>query len=137
MKLETTLEQQEEEWGKRYKDVERERDLWKKAVKIEQIKNQRLLDHANKKQQEIQRMFQRKYESNQQGGGGGQKSSNPRQFINQPYMNQTNQQRHERATTVGPISHKSPRDFLQASNSLTSVQKRNATKSLVDFFGMC
>ncbi len=60
MKLEATLERQEDEWGRKCKDIEKERDLWKRAVKVEQIKNQRLLDHANKKQQEIQRMFQRK-----------------------------------------------------------------------------
>ena len=60
MKLEATLELQEDEWGLRCKEVEKERDQWKKAVRVEQMKNQRLLDHANRKQQEIQRMFQRK-----------------------------------------------------------------------------
>ena len=46
-------------------------------------------------------------------------------------------QRHasDRNTSI-TIRHKSPHEILEASGSIKMVRERNATKSLLDFFGM-
>mmetsp|Transcript_4852 Transcript_4852/g.5382 ORF Transcript_4852/g.5382 Transcript_4852/m.5382 type:complete len:534 (-) Transcript_4852:1040-2641(-) len=129
MKLEATLERQEGEWAVRCLELEKERDQWKKMVQAEQTKNERLLNFMNKKEQEIQRMIRRKYEPNQQGN---QKASNPRALTDRPIANQ----RQALDKCSGPISHKSPHDFLQASSSVKAAQERQAKKSLFDFFGL-
>jgi len=63
MELEATLEQREKEWASRCEGLERERDSWKKTVETERTKNERLLDLVYRKDKEIHRMIQRKYDS--------------------------------------------------------------------------
>lgn len=58
--LETTLEQREREWAAKFKELESDRDHWKKIVELEQAKNAKLVHQVVRKDQDIHRMLQRK-----------------------------------------------------------------------------
>lgn len=58
--LESTLEQREREWAAKFKELETDRDHWKKIVEMEQSKNAKLIHQVVRKDQDIHRMLQRK-----------------------------------------------------------------------------
>lgn len=60
MQLETTLEQREREWAARFHQLQSDRDRWKCEVDKEKEKNAKLYDQVVRKDQDIQRMLQRK-----------------------------------------------------------------------------
>ncbi|CAB9506069.1 GCC2 and GCC3 [Seminavis robusta] len=62
MRLEATLEQHELAWNERYSKLEKERDHWKEVVQLEQTKNSRLIEQVVRKEKDIQKMLQRKYD---------------------------------------------------------------------------
>lgn len=60
MDLERTLEDQEREWAEQAQELEEERDGWKTRFEKEEEKNQHLRMQMGRKDQDIQRMLQRK-----------------------------------------------------------------------------
>eukprot|EP00536_Pseudo-nitzschia_multiseries_P006686 jgi/Psemu1/255590/estExt_Genewise1Plus.C_1450076 len=68
--LEATLEQRERDWTIRYHTLEKDRDHWKNEVSQEQGKNSRLRDQVVRKDQDIHRMLQRKYDNQRESVTG-------------------------------------------------------------------
>ena len=60
LELETTLEDRERVWMEQIRELEKDRDQWKELVNVERVKNAALMDHLVRKDQDIQRMLQRK-----------------------------------------------------------------------------
>jgi len=58
--LEGTLEERERQCNDKYASLEKDRDHWKEVVQIEQTKNSRLIEQVVRKDQDIQKMLQRK-----------------------------------------------------------------------------
>ena len=60
LQLEATLEERERQWNVRFAELQKDRDHWKEVVQIEQNKNSRLIEQVVRKDQDIQKMLQRK-----------------------------------------------------------------------------
>jgi hypothetical protein len=60
LELEATLEDRERTWMGQIRELEKDRDQWKELVSAERAKNAALMDHLVRKDQDIQRMLQRK-----------------------------------------------------------------------------
>ena len=60
LELETTVEDRERLWIEQIRELEKDRDQWKELVNAERAKNAALMDHLVRKDQDIQRMLQRK-----------------------------------------------------------------------------
>ena len=60
LELEKTLEDRERTWAEEIHEIEQERDQQKDLVTAERSKNGRLMDQVVRKDQDIQRMLQRK-----------------------------------------------------------------------------
>lgn len=164
LELEQTLEREEQMWASRFNTLEKERDQWKEAVQSERTKNERLLDLVYRKDKEIHRMIQRKYDSskNSQLGGHGHSQREPQKPGGRgPERNVSGQNLGDRkpqavdrnatdygASTSAPIfperatssalqvQNKSPHDILNENGSVEVVRERNVTNNLLDFFGM-
>eukprot|EP00559_Dactyliosolen_fragilissimus_P000875 CAMPEP_0184868608 /NCGR_PEP_ID=MMETSP0580-20130426/31061_1 /TAXON_ID=1118495 /ORGANISM="Dactyliosolen fragilissimus" /LENGTH=244 /DNA_ID=CAMNT_0027369611 /DNA_START=460 /DNA_END=1194 /DNA_ORIENTATION=+ len=139
LRLETTLEMQEREWAQKCEKLEQERDEGLREVQIEQTKNERLLDLVNTQNKEIHRMFQRKYD-NTQGSGLGNRDQAQRSTSNQRNQSDRNAVHGHRnvneKSNLNTMTHRSPYAILEASGNMKAVRERNATKSLLDFFGL-
>lgn len=133
--LEATLEDRERQWSEKYAKLEKDRDHWKEVVQIEQTKNSRLIEQVVRKDQDIQKMLQRKYDQpradghlsqatvrNYRGGGG-----NERERIGTP---------NSAARSPSLDQHKSPHEILAANGSAEAVRVRNVAHTLLDFFYM-
>lgn len=60
LQLEATLEERERQWNEKFASLQKDRDHWKEVVHIEQNKNSRLIEQVVRKDQDIQKMLQRK-----------------------------------------------------------------------------
>mmetsp|Transcript_49202 Transcript_49202/g.138365 ORF Transcript_49202/g.138365 Transcript_49202/m.138365 type:complete len:225 (+) Transcript_49202:293-967(+) len=147
--LETTLEQREREWASKFKELESDRDHWKDIVKQEKSKNAKLIHQVYRKDQDIQKMLQRKYDkkgdspsssnasirnvrhliSERPGTTGGSQASN-----NETLANNNNNNRSSSANDQQ--RYKSPHEILAASGSMEAVQIRNVQNALTDFFAL-
>lgn len=160
--LEQTLERREVDWQAESNALKQERDRWRDSVQSEQVKNERLLDLVYRKDKEIQRMIQRKYDT---AGGQhhdhghhplGHKSSRhitrrpvserAAADINSHHFTDTERrfvaQQQQIQGTGGQLETSaasqfwSPQEILATSGSVEAVRERNVTNSLLDFFGM-
>lgn len=132
--LEATLERRERSWTMKYHDLEKDRDQWKNVVSQEQAKNARLFDQVVRKDQDIHRMLQRKYD-NQRESVSGQPIRNMRHNDRQsqnasprPSNQDPPQQR------LGMELNKSPHEILATTGSMETVRIRNVKTLLGDFF---
>lgn len=140
IELETTLETREKEWAVRCDALESERDQWKKTVEDERVKNERLLDLVYRKDKEIHRMIQRKYDSaknlQQHGGFGHTHSHRSDHSSKRNVSSDKHNEKHSSDHSLAPDRHKSPHEILAQSGNVEAVRERNVTNSLLDFFGM-
>lgn len=125
-KLEKTLEERANHWSLKLQKLGEERDQLKKAVLNEQATNSKLRDQVKRKDQDIQKMLQRKYDKKESQialpmrGGRFAVGSQPPTDLTQ------------RAAR----SFKSPHEILAASGSMERVRQREAENLLMDFFAL-
>mmetsp|Transcript_3752 Transcript_3752/g.5690 ORF Transcript_3752/g.5690 Transcript_3752/m.5690 type:complete len:620 (-) Transcript_3752:774-2633(-) len=148
MELEQTLEKRERMWADRCDSVEKERDQWKSMVQVERKRNERLLDQVYRKDKEIHRMIQRKYDSERHPPHGhSHHNSESFRTMKRAVNERGAPQQPPHSSNVKPpsvvggekthtIHHRSPQEILAASGSVEAVRERNVTNSLLDFFGM-
>lgn len=134
--LESTLEERERQWQEKFATLEKDRDHWKEVVQIEQNKNSRLIEQVVRKDQDIQKMLQRKYDQPRDG------HFNHQSTVRNLRPHGAGHDR-ERSGTSGPASrspsvdqHKSPHEILAANGSAEAVRARNVAHTLLDFFNM-
>ena len=77
MTLESELTAMERQWSMRYSELETERDAWKGAVEAERRRSSGLRDQISRKDRELHRMLQRKYDGGRDIRAGSQMGSNP------------------------------------------------------------
>jgi hypothetical protein len=128
--LEATLERRERDWTIKYHKLEKDRDDWKNEVSQEQAKNARLRDQVVRKDQDIHRMLQRKYD-NQRESGSGQPIRNVRHNERQGQGSSPRQTHHNHDTL-----NKSPHEILATTGSMETVRIRNVKAVLADFFAL-
>jgi len=134
IQLEATLENQQGHWAERCRRLETERDEWKEMVNKEQAKNDKLLGFVKRKEKEILKMIQRKYEPNQRPTS---RSNTNVPIANQPRINHEAQQQQSMMVGGDPLAYlRSPREMLEANASMQAVRETNATRNLLDFFGL-
>lgn len=131
LELEKTLEDRERTWAEEIHEIEQERDQQKDLVTAERSKNGRLMDQVVRKDQDIQRMLQRKYD-HQRNDGLGSSIRNARGPSKSPVA--TNG--HHGDSPTLRHDHKSPHDLLNASGSSEAVRERIVSNALMDFFGL-
>lgn len=149
MELEERLELQERTWEAKCSDLEKERDQWKEDVLSERVKNERLLEQLNRKDQDIHRMLQRRFDAGHGHVHGhmhhnSRRIPSERNIRNQPHsesnkVNSTNSSPSAPNRSGGEhraVQHRSPHEILAASGTVEAVRERNVTNSLLDFFGM-
>jgi hypothetical protein len=125
LELEGTLEDKEDVWAEKCRQLEQVRDENMKALQAEKTTNRKLWDLVYAKEKEIQRAYQRKYDGpSQQGNRPGPPQRGPSDKSAGTPRN------------VGLNSHRSPHDFLEARGSPQTVQERTAMKTLQGFFGL-
>eukprot|EP00428_Durinskia_dybowskii_P068938 CAMPEP_0170395542 /NCGR_PEP_ID=MMETSP0117_2-20130122/21834_1 /TAXON_ID=400756 /ORGANISM="Durinskia baltica, Strain CSIRO CS-38" /LENGTH=226 /DNA_ID=CAMNT_0010651859 /DNA_START=79 /DNA_END=761 /DNA_ORIENTATION=+ len=158
--LETTLEQREREWASKFKELELDRDHWKDIVKQEKAKNAKLIHQVVRKDQDIHRMLQRKYDrkgdspngphssvstrnvrqlSSERPAGPGQlfdeRPAGPGQLqVGSDGQSITNS--NYRAGVGEQQQYKSPHEILAASGSMEAVRIRNVQNLLTEFFAL-
>ncbi|KAG7364236.1 hypothetical protein IV203_037438 [Nitzschia inconspicua] len=132
--LESTLEQREREWAMKFRGLQEDRDQLKAEVEKEKEKNAKLLDQVNRKDQDIHRMLQRKYD-NQRDAGGGQsiRANRIHNTINSSERHGTPPRDVPEGTPPQQFN-KSPHEILAASGSMETVRIRNVQNLLNDFF---
>lgn len=131
LEMESQLEDLNSNWVNKCGDLEEERDAWAKRCGAERGRNERLSDLVNRKDKEIQRMIQRKYDSKNQGHGHGHSN-------HKNARTGSSQQGHSRTHTSTPamMQGMSPHDLLVQRGTRDAIRNRNAFHSLSDFFGM-
>lgn len=130
--LESTLERRERDWAMKYLELEKDRDQWKTNVSQEQTKNARLIDQVVRKDQDIHRMLQRKYD-NQRESGTGHSIRNVRHSERQVTPPRTTQHQ-DPPQRYGLDLNKSPHEILATTGSMETVRIRNVKNLLADFF---
>jgi len=135
MGLEAEIGALDRGWGERFRELEEERDAWRGTVQSEQRKNNHLREQVYRKDKELHRMLQRKYD-----GGTGNPSGRPPVTAGRPPTNSTAVDR-MRGESVGRDvrggeSHKSPQDLLAAREKGGEVKEQRALRGLFDFFGL-
>lgn len=140
VQLEATLEHREREWATKFRELEADRDHWKEIVKVERTKNARLIDQVVRKDQDIHRMLQRKYDKKGDSPSSTHPIRNVRQLVNdrpsavvqQQGVHDSNSSSHRK----GEQQFKSPHQILAASGSMEAVRTRNVQNLLRDFFAL-
>mmetsp|Transcript_45226 Transcript_45226/g.50695 ORF Transcript_45226/g.50695 Transcript_45226/m.50695 type:complete len:294 (+) Transcript_45226:411-1292(+) len=130
--LEATLERRERDWAMRYHKLEKDRDQWKNLVSQEQTKNARLIDQVVRKDQDIHRMLQRKYD-NQRESGAVPPIRNLRHSERQGTAPRQTQHQ-DPPQRLGLEFNKSPHEILATTGSMETVRIRNVKNLLADFF---
>jgi len=145
MELERTLEDRERKWAEQIRLLEEDRESWKKLVDLEGRKNAKLMDQVARKDQDIHRMLQRKYDQKRDGGGNAQI---PIRTGSRGSLNHSKSPKDRTATIRNSSSHsadlgldierkhESPHQLLNANGSCEDVRERNVTNILSDFFGI-
>lgn len=141
MDLEATLERHERGWTDKCDALTKDRDQWKRLVQTEQTKNEHLLNLVYRKDKEIHRMIQRKYDGNKQQHGHGhrdhpQRASNSSGKISSQSNNDiTSSIRPSVERHMGPIKNRSPHWYLLCGTNDQAVRERGVSEILSDFFG--
>lgn len=129
MELEKKLDSQTNYWMGERKELEKEVELWKSKVMMEKNKNMKLLEEINKKDKEIHKMMQRKYDA--------QTHSTNQQPKREQARSNNLQRSNSQSRSLHSVNYlKSPQEILAASGSAQTVRERNVANSLLDFFGM-
>jgi len=134
--LEATLERRERSWTVKYHELQKDRDQWKNVVSQEQAKNAKLFDQVVRKDQDIHRMLQRKYD-NQRESVSGQPIRNMRHNERQSQGTSPRQTQHNQdppQQRLGSELNKSPHEILPTTGSMETVRIRNVKTLLTDFF---
>lgn len=134
--LETTLERRERDWTIKLHTLEKDIDHWENEVSNEQAKNSRLRDQVVRKDQDIHRMLQRKYD-NQRESVTGQPIRNMRHSERQSQGSSPRQTQHKQDHSqqrLGAELNKSPHEILATTGSIESVRIRNVKTLVADFF---
>lgn len=127
------LDRQNLEWQQKYETLEKDLESWKKLVNAERAKNERLLDQVMRKDREIHRMIQRKYDA--KGNQHPNHQSLPHASVGITNRSSPNNQAPNGASHQNKVAHKSPHELLAAKGSGEAVREHNVTSSLKDFFG--
>lgn len=129
--LEVTLEAREGDWSRKYEKLIKERDQWKAEKEKEEKKNKALLKHVSRKDQDIHRMLQRKYEHENV-------MTRSVQTLRQPPIERADRVApNSGATTRSPEvrgSLQSPQDYLELFGMKEQARVRNVKSLLLDFF---
>jgi len=145
--LEANLEERDMEYKQKLLGLEKERDSWKKVVTSERMKNERLLDQVHRKDKEIHRMIQRKYDGNTHANTRNL-PHNPHHQANHSNTIPLHHSRISPNSSIGgspaacvkegegQIVHRGPHDVIRECGSSATVRERNVTNLLLDFFGM-
>lgn len=142
IQLEASLERQEKRWAEKIRLLEDERDKLKEEKKKEEMTNNRLKMYVVRKDQEIQRMIQRKYESKQRPAPRAPTSVSNQSRINTLTVShdmplQQQQQQYNTMVAGDPFPLlRSPHEILEANASMQAGRETNATHNLLDFFGL-
>lgn len=139
--VEATLEAREREWAEKLEHVERDRDHWKDLVEAEKIKNSKLIDQVHRKDQDIHRMLQRKYDneitrSTRNARSAATTGPNEGARDNKPRNSSPKDTSAKTTTVADETVHKGPHQILAAVGSAEKVRNRNAKSLLMDIFGM-
>lgn len=135
LQLESTLEERERLWNEKFNALLKDRDHWKEVVQIEQNKNSRLIEQVVRKDQDIQKMLQRKYDQPREGGHFNHQST---RTSFRPQSQERERSGTPNASSRSPSmdQHKSPYEVLAANGSAEAVRVRNVAHTLLDFFNM-
>lgn len=143
MTLESELTAMERQWSVRYSELETERDAWKGAVEAERRRSAGLRDQISRKDRELHRMLQRKYDGGRDGRAGSQMGSNPPPVLSGKISpDPKSSSRHPPPSSLGREGRqrrdgKSPLDLLAEPELLESHEnKKGSLGVLFDFFGM-
>lgn len=139
LKLQDTLDTCNVKHKKEKMRLENDVDMWKNRVQVEKMKNKKLLEEVNKKDKEIHKMMQRKYDAatiaKQQQQQNNQQQPQNHQHRNR-ISNSNSSASLQTTSKNSSFSHKSPHEILAASGNAKTVRQRNVANSLLDFFGM-
>jgi hypothetical protein len=139
MTLESELTAMERQWSMRYSELETERDAWKGAVEAERRRSTGLRDQISRKDRELHRMLQRKYDGSRGDRAGSLMGSNPPPVLSgkispeiKLYPRQPHASHHKRRDSKGPL------DLLAETEGggENHESKRGSLGGLFDFFGM-
>lgn len=140
LELERVLGEREREWAEKCARLEADRDTFKGEVKVEKEKNENWKAQVVRKEQDIRRMWQRKFD---RGDPHSYSIRNARQVAastdrqNSPGSSQANKPPSSGSTIEQQmLHHRSPQDYLATSGPVEAVRARNVSNSLRDFFGM-
>ncbi|GMI36426.1 hypothetical protein TrRE_jg11946 [Triparma retinervis] len=141
MTLESELTAMERQWSMRYSELETERDAWKGAVEAERRRSSGLRDQISRKDRELHRMLQRKYDGGRDIRAGSQMGSNPPPVLSgkiSPDPKLYPRQPHSSHNSHKRRDSKSPLDLLAETEGGGENQeaKRGSLGGLFDFFGM-
>jgi len=143
MELERTLGDRERNWAEQIDELKKEREDWKKLVNVERMKNTKLMDQVARKDQDIHRMLQRKYDQKRNNEGTNNapmpmRNGGPRAINKSPLQQQTKREGASSKNSLVELDgkHESPHVILNANGSCEDVRERNVTNVLLDFFGI-
>ncbi|GMH79858.1 hypothetical protein TrLO_g2717, partial [Triparma laevis f. longispina] len=135
MRLEAECVATERHWAEKYAELENQNNQWKKNVETEQRKNGHLREQIYRKDKELHRILQRKYD----GGPGKLPPGAP------PANTNPQTRPMSLSTSITPPNHingkpYTPQDLLESQPNKEpvkeTVKERRAVNSLLDFFGM-
>jgi len=134
LNMERQLEKLNTQWVQKCSHLEDDRDTWTKRCGEERGRNERLSNLVNRKDKEIQRMIQRKYDS--------AKSSHHSSHMKRSESARATSTQQQTTSTSSSKTHAhmmqgiSPHDILVERGSGDAIRERNVIHSLMDFFGM-
>lgn len=127
--MEKEWEELNSKWIKQCNGLEGERNTWIKLCSDERGKNERLSNMMNRKDKEIQRMIQKKYDSGKGQGHGHSHSTHMKR--SESYRGSSSSK--AQSTMMQGVN---PYYLVVQKGSSEAVRKRNVMQSLLDFFGM-
>lgn len=130
MELEKRLDEQKQSWSSKCEGLEKDLDSWKNLVQVERTRNDRLREQLIKKDKEIHKMMQRKYDAAHQQHRQVQSHSSRESARRQVVASSSSSRQ------SSSINQTSPYEILASSGSGEAVRERNVANSLLDFFGM-
>jgi len=137
MELEKTLEDRERNWAEQIEELKKDKEEWKKLVHVERTKNARLMDQVVRKDQDIHRMLQRKYDHQQRHDAANTSIRNAPRTLSKSSSAQVNGETTPKNFNAETSSnHESPQVILNANGSPADVRERNVANVLLDFFGL-
>lgn len=144
MNLEAKLDDEKQKWIENQGTLEKECNVWKSHAQSERMKNEKLLEQVNRKDKEIHRMIQRKYDSASKAPHQPPHEHRHARTYSNSHL-RTVEQRHQPLTPslkqhsihTNQHIHSGPHDILRDDfGTGCAVRERNVTNSLLDFFGM-